>query len=92
MNTILKEYRIAWDGGDNWGSAITFMFDIANELYMRELCIPAAWGYSPGCTDDPRTDSYGACICLDANDEELLRAGMILDRYCNYLISKELNY
>lgn len=75
----LTEYRITHDRFDPWGSAMGFLFDLANVLYWeRGVCIE---DFSPGLGhDDTATEGLS-----DMSTEDLLRLARLFSRFTGRL-------
>ena len=91
-NILIKEFKFGFDLGDPYGSSMSCLFAIADELWVRDVELPLEWKYSPGMANDPRQDTYEASVVLDFSDKLLLRAGHILDRYINILKKQGKDY
>jgi hypothetical protein len=92
LKAILKE---DFDKGDPWGSAMTAFFTVANEVNYREGegATPAAWGYKPGATEDPRdSDDHLYEACLFSTIKELIHFGKVLERYTRNLDRNGFSY
>lgn len=86
FSELKNEFNILRDSGDPWGSCMSMFFSVASEMWWRGLDIPAAWGYSPGMTSDPRQlDDLEAQVCLEATDEALEAMGDFLHRYAELI-------
>ena len=89
---LLKEFR-EFFSGDDWSDAMSCFFAVADEMYVRDLDIPSQWGYGPGMSSDPRDKSaFQWEVALTAKDDDLLKAGRVLSRYCDLLKRYEKDY
>ena len=93
MNPLIKEMKLSGNTYDIWGFSMGAFFAVASELYYRGLDIPSSWGYSPGLSGDSRElDTMESDLCLESNDSDLLNAGLILERFTDYLRTKGKDY
>ncbi len=91
-SNLKQQYNEVFDSYDPWGSNISVMFTIANELHMRGN-VPHEWEYGPGAVADPREeDDYLYEICKATNTEVLIKFGNVLERYDNKLRLADKNY
>lgn len=78
---------------DTWGDAVDAWFECAGHMYNRGIDIPYEWEYSPGTggngTDE---DSYWYDLFKKITNEELIKIGNFLFRYCQYLKFKGKDY
>jgi len=91
---LMQDYRETHDHGDPWGSAMSALFGIAAELWMRDDgSLPASWLYRPGAAADPRDpEDYLYETFKEADTEDLLALGELLNRYCDLLKRAECDY
>ena len=87
------EFRITHDG-DDWGHVMQWLFSIADEIYFnRDFPVPVDWEFQPsilGPSNDP--DDYTTEIVSNADDESLLRFGVMLNRAAACLRAKGKSY
>lgn len=86
---------------DTWGDAIEAHFELAGQLYDRDIDIPPQWEYKPAATTDKynfilpkqaEPDSYFHEMFANATTESLQKIGAFLFRYCEHLRFKGINY
>jgi hypothetical protein len=86
-DTLLKQI-LTEDGVDYdpWGVCMSLHFNIAAELWQREAYIPKEWQYRPG-NREPEPD-----YPLDYDNDTLVDWGNMLQRVCDTLKAKGLDY
>lgn len=91
----LRDEFKASSSGDAWGDVMGAWFRVADSLYFHHgRDTPAEWKFRPspmGRADDPSDDDFAA-MCDEADPDELLKFGMVLDRAADHLRSKGLDY
>lgn len=70
---------------DPWGTSIAAFFDVAAEMYNRDMDIPVDWHYCPSqlgvnVEDDILADLFSRC-----ETEDIRYIGDLLHRYTNML-------
>jgi len=91
--SIANEYKLQADNGDPWGSAMSALFDIAEELDRRGDEVPAEWEYRPGALGPGAPDTYFAQAVLPLYDASDMRAfGSVLARYTDNLRAAGMSY
>jgi hypothetical protein len=87
------DLMVGWDSYDPWGSAMSLFFDVAGEMYRRDMEIPDAWRYRPGLDADHADNTYQAAILAEcAEDESLDRLGRVLHRLTESLDRQGRSY
>ena len=94
LNALKADFRLMSDG-DDWGNLKHWWFTIADEIYFNRpgLTVPASWRFRPsilGETNDP--DDYVTTAVREATDDNLMRFGLLLDRYARFLIRAGKDY
>lgn len=98
MNTMtIKDLKIEFritNCGDAWGTTLSWLFAIAEELYFnRDTEVPDSWNFQPspfGITTDD--DSYELNVVRECDDALLIKFGNILSRYANFLKRANKDY
>jgi hypothetical protein len=90
---LKKDLMFGYDPGDAWGSCMGLFFDVAEEMYRRELDIPSAWQFKPGIgvMEGPDTED-GKFLATYARDEHLERLGKALHRLSRILEHQGRSY
>lgn len=90
-NLVLRDFRDIFDSGDKWGSAMGALFTVEGEMYMRGL--DSVGGFKPGAVSDPRErDDYLFEVCEEVDDDDLVYAARVLNRYVDLCRRAGLNY
>lgn len=96
MNTydeLKAEFRCTYDGGDPWGSVMSWLFSIAEESqFNRDGKVAASLQYSPGMITEPDENNQGIELLNAATDEDLERFSVLLNRMYRCCVHKGLNY
>lgn len=104
-NPVIYEARLMHDADDEWGWALSWAFAVAEVLHFNGHDVPAEMGYAPGLRS-AEYDDTGRVILEDYPDEyvnellhdgavsvsDLMRAGLILTRYCALLRANGRDY
>lgn len=88
FSVLKNEFAMMWDGGDKWGSCLSWQFAICDELCFRgeHDNLLADVQYSPGITDDPRDfERLEAEVCKNTQSDALEKMLLILERYSKLL-------
>lgn len=90
----MGEFRLMFDSGDAWGSAMNMWFAIADEVYFnRDMEVPTEWNFKPspiGPANDP--DDYATEIVTNMSDDALSRFGAVMHRYVGVLKHAGVDY
>lgn len=82
----LNEFRLGWDSGDKWGSAMQALFAICEVLvWDRNECTPHEWKYCPGLGQSCEEDELEFTLARELSTEVLIRTGNVLNRYIDLL-------
>ena len=72
---------------DDWGTSMTWWFTIADEIYFnRDFPVPKSWQFKPspfGPSNDQ--EDYTTDIVQEMNDDDLLKFGLLIDRFARHL-------
>lgn len=93
LDDIKSEFRVTWDSGDAWGSAMQWAFAVAEESYFnRDGQAASVLEYTPGAGIPDLSENYGADLLAEMTDSDLLHFAILLDRLTAILERKGLNY
>lgn len=98
LKLLISEYGISYDGGDQWGSVMSWLFPVADKLYWEGHGVPEAWGYSPGMADGPDADDedYPASLLHELEHlytpADLVAFGEILNEEADLLKKEGKDY
>lgn len=89
----VAEFKMFCDG-DLWGTAMEWWFTVADEIYWnRDFEVPESWRFKPspiGPANDP--DNYETEVVRGMTDNDLLKFGNLINRYCRLLRNHGLDY
>jgi len=80
---------------DRWGHAMSAWFDVAEEMYIRDINIPEQWKFNPGIgvlRGERNEGSLFKVFGIELTDDELIYAGRVLERYTSILDSAGMSY
>jgi hypothetical protein len=92
-HTTIQEFKVELRtmGDDPWGVAMLAFFECAGQLHSRKVAIPEDWEYTPGlCPIDKDSPFYS--IFENTSTLALGRIGNFLNRYCQFLKFKKVDY
>jgi hypothetical protein len=90
---IKHDAMLTWDSYDAWGWAMTWWFEVADEMTRRGLEVPQEWHYKPGLLDFATdAESYEQETLGLADDDALEQFGNILARYARILEHQGKSY
>lgn len=87
------EFRLVCS--DAWGECMNVWFEIAEELWHRNLSIPAEWEFRPAAilTKDSRDkDNYWFELFNNCKASDLRKIGALIHRYAQFLKFKGIDY
>lgn len=91
---LIREFRLS-ASGDSWGDVMGSLFRVCDSLVFHHgIQPPDAWGFRPsplGRADDPAED-YIAAFFDDADPNDLLKFGTLLERASGILKARGLDY
>jgi hypothetical protein len=80
------------DPGDPWGWAMSWLFDIASELYNRGAEVPAELQFRPSPTKTQEVSEDRAPGMAEIGTEALIYAARVFHRYDNRCRRAGLDY
>lgn len=91
-NPVIESLRDSWDGGDNWGSALTALFAVCDVMSDLSIEIPSEWEFSQSIMGSDDED-YNYVTVMEAlqdlnvfeRSRVLTHAGWILHRLTHVL-------
>ena len=90
LKQFKEEFRLMCD--DTWGDALDASFECAGHMYKRGIDIPYEWKYSHGLGYGAFEQSWWYDFFDESTNEELIKIGNFLFRYCKYLKFKGKDY
>jgi len=90
---IKSEFRLTYDSGDPWGSAMQWAFAVADESYFnRDGDAAMVLDYSPGAGVPDSSENYGHDLLEQMSDDDLYQFACTLDRFRDLCKRKGLDY
>ena len=90
LKEFKEEFRLMCD--DTRGDALDAWFECAGHMYERGIDIPNEWKYVHGLGDGTFEQSWWYDFFKESTNEELIKIGNFLFRYCQYLKFKGKDY
>ena len=91
VKELKREFRYPRTG-DAWGETMGAFFDLAEYLFFRRGNCPAAWQYKPGAAVDVDEENYWLELFEQADTQELVQFGNILERHARRVRQAGLDY
>ena len=93
LDDLKREYRLAGDSGDPWGTCMGVWFDIAEWLYCAGEDVPDHWHFQPGAgMSEPEPDSYWTELFREVDPDTLREFGNLLQRLSHILRAQGRDY
>ena len=94
-NKFLQKFKVEYRfmSCDIWGDAMEAWFECAGQMNKRGLNISENWKYSPGLgSDGTDKESHWYHSFKSMKNDNLIKLGNFLFRYCQFLRYKKIDY